>query len=312
VHDFFNFFMDFKGLAVPRKEIAAGPLNFKNPVAIKEFSAVNTLCFLKNELVVASNNVKIYSNSTLQVSKQLSRFKHVNCASAHGQLLVAGDESSILVFDLSSRAILRTLLGHKDMVRQTYFSPDRKNIVSCSDDATVKVWDIAMESCLSTFDSHTDYVRTVQMSSLNPSVICSGSYDHSVRLWDSRSGLATLNMDHGAPVECVLFFPGSGLVASSGANVVKIWDILAGGRQIHGISHHQKTITDMCFDDSGSYLLTASLDQQVKVVNVQDYKVVQSFKYPSPILSVAISVFCLKIAYKLRLGCGNVKWPTFY
>jgi len=79
-----------------------------------------------------------------------------------------------------------------------------------------------------------------------------------------------------------IFFP-------AGQNVVNVWDLLSGGRLVHSLSNHQKTITDMCFDSTHSRLLTASLDQHIKVYNVTDYKVTHSMKYPAPLLSVALS-----------------------
>lgn len=43
-----------------------------------------------------------------------------------------------------------------------------------------------------------------------------GSYDHSVRLFDTRCKTSVLQIDHGSPVESVVVFPGGGIVASAG------------------------------------------------------------------------------------------------
>lgn len=96
-------------------------------------------------------------------------------------------------------------------------------------------------------------------------------------------------MQHGAPVESVLLYPGGGAIVSAGGPTLKVWDILSGGRCIQSVSNHQKTITSLCFDSSASRLVTGSLDQHVKIYNVQDYKVVYSIKYPAPVMSVGLS-----------------------
>lgn len=44
----------------------------------------------------------------------------------------------------------------------------------------------------------------------------SGSYDHTLRLWDLRAGTTILTMDHGAPVEAILMFPSGGTCLSAG------------------------------------------------------------------------------------------------
>lgn len=120
-----------------------------------------------------------------------------------------------------------------------------------------------------------------------------GSYDHTVKLWDKRTKDCALSINHGAPVESLLMFPGGGLIASAGGNQLKIWDVLSGGNLVQSLSNHTKTITSMTFNGSGSRILTGSLDSHVKVYNVEDFKVTHSIKYPAPILSIGLSV-CLK------------------
>ena len=49
----------------------------------------------------------------------------------------------------------------------------------------------------------------------------------------------------------------------TGSNIVKVWDVLAGGRLLASFSNHQKTITSLCFDGSYHRLLSAGLDRCV-------------------------------------------------
>lgn len=146
------------------------------------------------------------------------------------------------------------------------------------------------ETPVTIFTGHDDYIRAGMVSHDNPHLVLSGSYDQTVKLWDMRTQGCVMTMNHGAPVECVDMFPDGGVVVAAGGPSLKVFDILAGGRPMHSLSNHQKTVTSMCFDNSYSRLLTGSLDHHVKVYNVQDYSVVHSVKYPAPIMSVAISV----------------------
>jgi len=117
-----------------------------------------------------------------------------------------------------------------------------------------------------------------------------GGYDHKIKLWDFRSHENSITMDHQAPVEAVLMFPSGSMVVSAGGNEIKIWDILGGGKLLHTLSNHQKTITCLSFDGTGQRLLSGSLDHQIKIYNTSDYEVVYSVKYPSPIVSLGVSV----------------------
>ena len=92
------------------------------------------------------------------------------------------------------------------------------------------------------------------------------------------------------PVEQVLMFPSGTVAISSAGPIIRVWDIVAGGRCIRALSNHQKTVTAISFDAHASRLLTGGLDQMVKVYDVSTYKVVHTMRYPAPILCLAISV----------------------
>ena len=150
-----------------------------------------------------------------------------------------------------------------------------------------------------TFTDHTDYVRSGQVSSSNSNLILTGSYDATVRLFDARTGECEMVMGgssgegggkNTAPVEQVLMFPSGTVALSSAGPILRVWDLVAGGRCIRALSNHQKTITAMAFNGSTSRVLTGGLDQMVKVYDVSSYKVVHTMRYPAPILCLAVSV----------------------
>lgn len=149
-------------------------------------------------------------------------------------------------------------------------------------------------------------MRTAIVSPDNPSLVLSGSYDQTVRLWDARvseGGGEVMRMQHGAPVESTLIYPtgGGGVAVSAGGPIVRVWDLMMGGRGLKAVSNHQKTITSLALSMStgaegssleggGMRLLSAGLDGLVKVYDpARDYRVVHTMRYPSPILSLAIS-----------------------
>ena len=120
-----------------------------------------------------------------------------------------------------------------------------------------------------------------------------------VKCWDARvnpgedgSRAAFLSLDHGAPVEALLYFPSGNILVSAGGSYMKVWDVLGGGagsdNLLHTSQHHLKAITSLCLDGSASRLLTGSLDCHVKVLDVATYNVTYALKYASPVLGVAL------------------------
>jgi U3 small nucleolar RNA-associated protein 15 len=296
---------------------------YKNTVFIKEYAPVTSVHFSPSKphryAVTAATRVQIYAPRTQKVTKTISRFKDVARSGnirQDGKLVVAGDDSGLVqVFDINSRAILRTLDAHKQPVHVSKFSSlDSTQILTCSDDTTARIWDIPSQSTITTFTAHTDYVRSGQVSTSNPHLILTGSYDSTVRLFDSRTGDCELVMGetdgagkNHAPVEQILAFPSGSAVLSSAGPILRVWDLVAGGRCIRALSNHQKTVTSLAFDAKASRLLSAGLDQMVKVYDVSNYHVVHTMRYPAPILCLATSPDETHIAAGMSDGTLSVR-----
>ncbi len=159
----------------------------------------------------------------------------------------------------------------------------------------MKIWDVPSQTAVVTFTDHTDYVRCGQISSANPNIVLTGSYDSTLRLFDTRSGQCEMLMagnmnSHRTPLEQILMFPSGTVALSAAGPILRIWDIVAGGKCTRALSNHQKTITALALNAKGDRLLTGSLDHMVKVYDISTYQVVHTMRYQAPVLSLALSV----------------------
>lgn len=293
---------------------------FKHPVFVKEYAPVTSIHFSPAKphryAVTAATRVQIYAPRTQKVTKTISRFKDVARSGnirSDGKLVVAGDDTGLVqIFDINSRAILRTFDSHKQPVHVTKFSPLwHTQVLSCSDDTTVKLWDVPSQVEAVTFTSHADYVRSGEVSPCNPHLILTGSYDGTMRLHDSRSGECEMIMSGKAtstsPVEAVLMLPSGTVALSTAGPILRVWDLNAGGRCIRALSNHQKTVTSLAYDANAGRLLTGSLDQMVKVYDISTYKVVHTMRYPASVLCLAISPDETHIAAGMSDGTLSVR-----
>jgi len=152
----------------------------------------------------------------------------------------------------------------------------------------------AVQSVLHTFTDHTDYVRAGLVSPSNPALVLTGP---TIRLYVYGHPRGRLRDDHARggeerrawPVEDVLMFP-AGRLQSALPSILRVWDLVAGGRCVRAMSNHQKTVTVLAFDGRAGRLLTGGLDQMVKVYDVGTYKVVHTMKYPALYCRSQISV----------------------
>ncbi|XP_071100643.1 U3 small nucleolar RNA-associated protein 15 homolog [Haliotis cracherodii] len=267
------------------------------PITKKEYGAITDIDFSPTEpynyAVTNSTRVQIYSSQTNQITRTLNRFREVaHCGSFRddGRLLVAGsDEAQVKLFDTSSGSMLRVFKGHDGPVNVTRFLQDRVRVMSGSNDRSVRVWDVPSEKPLMIYDEHEDYVRCGVSSMASTDIILTGSYDHTVRMFDTRVKGSAMTVDHGYPVESLVMFPHGSIFMSAGGNVIKVWDALAGGRLLATLTNHHKTVTALAFCSKYQRLLSASLDRHVKIYDVASYQVVHTLDYPGAILSLAVA-----------------------
>jgi U3 small nucleolar RNA-associated protein 15 len=160
--------------------------------------------------------------------------------------------------------------------------------LTASDDSTLKLYDLSTSEQISYLSGHADYVRTAAYVPSNPSLIVSGSYDGTVKLWDTRipslnaeggddavddmqiddaqpqrrrrgrtpppgdeRGLAreVMSFDHRQPVERVLVHPSGTQVVTAGGPIIKVFDMLSSGQCLRAMSNHQKTVTCLEWGD---------------------------------------------------------------
>jgi U3 small nucleolar RNA-associated protein 15 len=244
--------------------------------------------------VTTGTRVQVYSIRTRKLVKTITRFSDIARSGdvrRDGKILVAGDDTGkIQVFDVNSRAILKTWATHKQPVWKTQFSPaDLTTLMSASDDKTVRLWDLPSNNSTSTFVGHSDYVRCgTFMPSTMSNMLVSGSYDATVKLWDPRAPAnAVMTFKHANPVEEVLPLPsGTTILAASGAQI-SVLDLVA-AKPLQLITNHQKTVTSLSLASSGKRVVSGGLDGHVKVFETTGWNVVAGVKYPSPILSVRV------------------------
>lgn len=255
-----------------------------------------------------SATVTIFSADTLLPQSTLSGFKDTATSASFrsdGKLIAAGSLSGVCqVFDVKTRVALRKLRGHSRPVHVVkYPRADKLHLFSGGDDAVVKYWDVASESVVGNFVGHKDYVRAGDFSSVSDDVFVTGSYDHSVKVWDVRVGNrgSVVEFNHGKPVEDVIYLPSGGLIATAGGNCVKIWDVIGGGKLLYSMEGHNKTVTSICVGKMGREsgeetqeyrILSVGLDGYMKVFDYAKLKVTHSMRYPAALMSVAFSPDC--------------------
>lgn len=122
------------------------------------------------------------------------------------RVISAGADGKLLLYDVEKGHFLKSFEGHTAGVNDVIWSPDGEFVASASDDQTVRLWQVetvcltyfyvdgltrVQGKCVRVFQGHTSYVYCL---AFNPqgTVLVSGSFDETLRLWDVNKGLFSL------------------------------------------------------------------------------------------------------------------------
>ena len=132
-----------------------------------------------------------------------------------GQVVSAGDDGTVRLWDARTGELLRTLQGHEGWVRSCAYSGDGGQVVSAGQDGSVRLWDARTGELLRTLQGHQGGVMSCAFSGDGGQVVSAGA-DGTVRLWDARTGellRVTATSPHG---HCVWTLSDNRIIEASG------------------------------------------------------------------------------------------------
>ncbi len=247
--------------------------------------------------------------------------------SPDGSTLAQVGYRDVLLWDVPSGEVRRTLTGHTSWIKALAFSPDGKTIATASGE--IRLWDVVSGKQKKSFGNHMEPVTNVAFSpdgstiagseanrihlldgrsgahkilisghtdnvtsiafSPDGSTIASSSWDATVRLWDVVSGVQKAIFLHDWIVNSVAFSPDGKTLASGGQDkTVRLWDVVGGTHTI--LTGHTEEVVSVAFSPDGKMIATGSRDKTVRVWDARSGQHRQTLTGPiAGIYSVAFS-----------------------
>jgi WD40 repeat protein len=195
------------------------------------------------------------------------------------QLASAGEDGTLVIWDLATRQPLFKLAGPKVAVSALAFSADGHRLVAAGrTQATLTLWDLQRRAVEGTLEGHTSTVWSLAFSPDGGRLASAGT-DRSILLWDvaTRQRQATLQ-GHERTVWALAFSADGRRLASAGADpAVLVWD-LGSGKPARKLTGHSGEISGLAFNADGTRLASAAGDQTAIVWDLAGNAPAQVFK----------------------------------
>ncbi|XP_078062265.1 angio-associated migratory cell protein [Mustelus asterias] len=195
--------------------------------------------------------------------------------------VTGGEDDMAFVWRVSDGEVLLECTGHKDSVISASFSHDSTLVVTGDMSGLIKVWNVETKEEVWSFE-----VGDLQWVEWHPCahVLLAGTDEGSCWMWKIPSGECKTFVGTGCQATCGKILPdGFRAVIGYEDGILRIWD-LKQGSQLHvvkGQDSHQGPVTCLAANDTGSLVLTGSVDCTAKLLNPLTGKVVSVFSVPN-------------------------------
>jgi Prp8 binding protein len=150
--------------------------------------------------------------------------------------------------------------GHGGVIMEIKFNYDGTELMSCSTDKTICIWDLTSCERVKRLKGHSSFVNSIDVSKKDSRLICSGSDDATVKVWDRRKKGHVFDFDSKFPVLSVAFNENGDQIFSSGIdNEIKVWDTRKNDI-IYKMKGHTDSPTGLSLSPNGAYLASNSMD----------------------------------------------------
>ena len=190
-----------------------------------------------------------------------------------GHLLLSGGlDGKCKVWNILTKKVCRTYIGHSAAVRDVQFNNNGTKFLSCSFDRFIRLWDTQSGAVLGTYTNRrVPYV--IKFYPLDDNTFVVGCSDNKIVAYNSTTGEITQEYNHHlAPVNTITFVEdhGSKMITSSDDKKILVWewDIGVPIKYISDPTMH--SIPVITLHPTGGFFAGQSLDNQIVVYQGKD------------------------------------------
>ncbi|KAH6686271.1 WD repeat domain-containing protein [Plectosphaerella plurivora] len=169
--------------------------------------------------------------------------------------------------------LIQSYAAHGYEVLSLAVAPDNERFVSSGGDRAVFLWDVATAQTIRRFGGtahgHTSRINAVRFAGEGASVVVSGGFDTTVRLWDTKSGGAggakpIQVLDEAKDAISAVVVRGPEIVVGSVDGHVRSYDLRTGKCTVDVIG---TSVTSLDLTQDGKAMLVGGLDSKLRLMD---------------------------------------------
>ncbi|KAL9594439.1 MAG: hypothetical protein Q9219_007032 [cf. Caloplaca sp. 3 TL-2023] len=201
-----------------------------------------------------------------------------------GSILSGSSDRSIRLYNptkafasSTGSGLIQTYSAHGYEVLDVCITEDNARFASVGGDKQVFLWDVASARTLRRWAGHFGRVNCVDFGGEGDSVVASGSFDTTVRLWDckSQSSKPIQVLEGSKDSISSLHILGYEIVAGSVDGNMRLYDLRMGMVYADMIGH---SITSVQQTSDGNAVLVSTLDSVIRLMDKSNGQMLQSYK----------------------------------
>ncbi len=214
---------------------------------------------------------------------QGSRMKCISVTDDLKLAVICLFDSTVTLWNIETQEIVRCLqkwgqrdasVGHTSAVNELVITHDGTRIITASKDSTLRVWDAQTGECVHVLEEHMDSVIGLQLEEAS-NFLASYSLDNSLVTWDIQCGEKLSKAKFKKRIKMIALSSDKKIAAALEDGSISV--VLPQKHQVKEIRMHSDDVTQLTFTEDGRYLISASLDCSLRVVDLIQERVCAIF-----------------------------------